>query len=671
MEKIKNFDSYKTSSNFLSHSVDIRLLSRNMLAKAYTILFIQILWWVGLLAKTHEFDFDVSYIKANPDGVFERQVIGVNNQWPIPTIRVQKNDRVIIHVTNSLGDKNTSLHFHGLFQQGQNGMDGPEMVTQCPIPPGFTFTYNFTVMDQVGTYWYHSHSGNQYGDGLRGMFIIEDDAEEIPFSYDEEVTLTVSDWYHKLSGDLMTKFLSRYNPTGAEPVPQNALFNDTRNATWIVRPNTTYFMRIANMGLFTSQYLAIEDHKFTIVEVDGVYVKPYEVDFLYVAVAQRYGVIITTKDSTDKNFRFLNIIDKDMLDVLPSDLYLISTNYVQYNKDVDLPGAIQGSDEKKYDDLVESLGEFDEFDLTPLNEEALLDDPDYQITLDFTMDNLGDGINYAFFNDISYTAPKVPTLYTVMSSGKFSNEAKIYGSNTNTFVLQKDEVVEIVLNNQDPGKHPFHLHGHNFQVLKKSEEGDDDDNPITYDPENPEQNKFPEFPLIRDTILVNPNGFIVIRFKANNPGVWFFHCHVDWHLEQGLAITLVEAPELIQNQLIPENHFDSCKAGDIDYIGNAAGNFGDDKEAWVDLTGERLQSEPLPEGFTLKGYIAFAICTVLAIYGLITICRYGMEDVKADNNDHVIRHLYKILDDYGALDENEGISLNSNLPTQSPPPQST
>ena len=60
---------------------------------------------------------------------------------------------------NGFDNLNTTLHFHGLFVRGANQMDGPEMVTQCPIPPGETYLYNFTVTDQVGTYWYHSHTG--------------------------------------------------------------------------------------------------------------------------------------------------------------------------------------------------------------------------------------------------------------------------------------------------------------------------------------------------------------------------------------------------------------------------------------------------------------------------------------------------------------------------------
>ncbi|EGV63682.1 multicopper oxidase [Yamadazyma tenuis ATCC 10573] len=543
-------------------------------------------------------------------------------------------------------------------------MDGPEMVTQCPIPPGFTFTYNFTVDDQVGTFWYHSHSGTQYGDGLRGLFIIEEAEGDLkPFEYDEEVTVTVSEWYHKEGPELMAKFLNRYNPTGAEPIPQNTLFNDTKNVTWDVLPNTTYFVRLVNVGLFTSQYLALEDHTFTIVEVDGVYVEPYEVSSIYISAAQRYGVLVKTKKSTDKNYRFFNAIDKEMLDVLPADLQLLSTNIMRYSTEAKTPEVVDGT-EANFDNFVAALEDFDDFNIKPLEKVSLYGDPDVQLVLDFTMDNLGDGVNYAFFNDISYTAPKVPTLYSVMSSGKYSNVVDIYGSNTNAVVLQKDEVVEIVLNNRDPGKHPFHLHGHVFQIIKRSEKGDDDDNPIVYDPSNPEHKQYPEYPLRRDTLLANPNGFIILRFKATNPGVWLFHCHVDWHLEQGLAITLVEAPSEIQKQSVPQNHYDSCAAANISGRGNAAGNYGDTQEAWVDLTGERVQFAPLPPGFTTKGYVAFFLCTVFALYGLHTIYKYGMEDVKVDNNQQMVHKLYRLLDEYGALDENEGISLNSDVQGQ-------
>mmetsp|Transcript_923 Transcript_923/g.1040 ORF Transcript_923/g.1040 Transcript_923/m.1040 type:complete len:631 (+) Transcript_923:2118-4010(+) len=616
-----------------------------------------IIFALGIVAKTHTFHFNASYIIANPDGVHERRVIGINNEWPLPTIRIKKNDRVEIYLTNSLEDRNTSLHFHGLFQQESNSMDGPEMVTQCPIAPGLTFLYNFTVSEQAGTYWYHSHSGAQYSDGLRGVFIVEDD-EKLPFKYDEEVTLTVSDWYHMEYPDVMSSFLSRYNPTGAEPIPQNSLFNDTKNATWHVEPDTSYLVRIVNMGMFTSQYLYIEDHSFTIVEIDGNLVEPVETDSLYIAVAQRISVLVRTKNSTTKNYRFVNIIDEEMLDFLPDELLVISTNWVAYN-DKELPQPLRNGP-NEFAKLTERLKPVDDFDLKPLSKEALFPDYDYQIHLDFTMDNLGDGVNYALFNDITYVPPKVPTLLTVLSSGKYAGDAEIYGSNTNTHILQHNEIVEIVLNNRDAGKHPFHLHGHNFQVISRSEAGEDEENPILYDPKNPDHTNFPDFPMIRDTVMVNPNGFIVLRFKADNPGVWFFHCHVDWHLEQGLAITLVEAPfEIQKSQNISSNHWDACALANVSSKGNAAGKYGDSKDIWHDLSGENLQPEPLPAGFTMKGYIAFLICSFCAIFGLYSIYKYGMEDIKNDSNEAVVHKLYQILETHGALDESEQSALFS------------
>jgi len=65
-------------------------------------------------------------------------------------------------------------------------------------------------------------------------------------------------------------------------------------------------------------------------------------------------------------------------------------------------------------------------------------------------------------NDITWVPPKVPSVFTAMTTGANATNPEIYGVNTHAFVLDKNQVVEIVLNNQDPGKHPFHLHGHNL-----------------------------------------------------------------------------------------------------------------------------------------------------------------------------------------------------------------
>lgn len=62
-------------------------------------------------------------------------------------MRANVGDQVIVNVDNQLGNQSTTLHFHGLFMNGTSNMDGPAQVTQCGIPPGSKFTYNFTVSD--------------------------------------------------------------------------------------------------------------------------------------------------------------------------------------------------------------------------------------------------------------------------------------------------------------------------------------------------------------------------------------------------------------------------------------------------------------------------------------------------------------------------------------------
>lgn len=91
------------------------------------------------------YDWNITWVNANPDNAFERPTIGINSQWPPPTLYATVNDTVIVNVMNQLGNQTTTLHFHGLYMNGSTQMDGPTQVSQCPIPAGSSFTYNFTV----------------------------------------------------------------------------------------------------------------------------------------------------------------------------------------------------------------------------------------------------------------------------------------------------------------------------------------------------------------------------------------------------------------------------------------------------------------------------------------------------------------------------------------------
>ncbi|KAL8999872.1 MAG: hypothetical protein Q9169_001413 [Polycauliona sp. 2 TL-2023] len=566
-----------------------------------------------------KYDFNIGWVTAQPDG-FSRPTIGINGEWPIPQITANVGDRVIINVVNGLGNQSTSLHFHGLYMNGTSHMDGPVGVTQCSIPPGGSFIYDFNI-DQPGTYWYHSHDSGQYPDGLRGALIVKDPDSPYKDEYDEELVLTLSDWYHDQMPGLIARFMSYANPTGAEPVPNSALMNETQDLDIKVAPGKTYMFRIINMGAFAAQYFWFEGHTMKIVEVDGIYTEGAEADMIYLTAAQRYSVLVTMKDDASSNFAVVGSMDQDLFDVVPSGLNPNVTGWLVYSDAAPRPTPA----------FVDEFEPFDDFTLVPYDKLPLLADPDYSFELNVKMDNLGDGANYAWFNDITYVRPKVNTLYTALTSGNLATNAAVYGAHTNSFVLEKDQIVEIVLNNMDPGKHPFHLHGHAFQTVFRSEE---EAGIYAYN------ETVPEYPMRRDTVLVRPNGNIVLRFKADNPGIWLFHCHIEWHVASGLMATLIERPLDLQNTLslagspyespnssalaIPTSHIEACIKQDIAIAGNAAGN----QDDLLDLQGQNEPPAPLPEGFTPKGIVAMTFSIIAALLGMGVIAWYGNLDRK-------------------------------------------
>ncbi|KAF2104574.1 iron transport multicopper oxidase FET3 [Rhizodiscina lignyota] len=552
-------------------------------------------------AVTVTYNFNATWVTANPDGAFPRPVIGINNQWPLPVVRANKGDTIVVHFTNLLGNQSSSLHWHGIYQNGTTHMDGAVGVSQCEVGPGRSLTYNFTV-NQVGTYWYHSHINAQYPDGIRGPLIIEDPDNPYADEFDEELLLTLSDWYHDQMPNLMASFVSVTNPTGAEPVPDAALMNDTQNLQIKIQPGKTYMIRIANIAAFAGQYFWIEGHTMRIIEVDGIYTKAAEASMIYITAAQRYSVLVTMKNDTSKNYAIVGSMDEDLFDTVPPTLNPNVTSFLIYDQSKDLPTAA----------LLDEFDPFDDFTLEAYDDEKLFENVDHSIELTLKMDNLGNGANYAFFNDISFVTPKVPILFSALSTGNAANNATVYGANSNAFVLQRGEVVEIVLNNNDPGKHPFHLHGHNFQLAWRA-----DDEAGDYDPNNA---TFHSVPMRRDTVMVRPDANMVLRFRADNPGVWFFHCHIEWHLATGLAVVMVEAPLDLQKSLkVPEDFIQACRDSNTPFEGNAAGNTKD----VFDLTGENKSIAPLPAGFTARGIVALVFSCVSAFLGLAVIAWYG------------------------------------------------
>lgn len=141
-----------------------------------------------------DYAFNITQGLTAPDG-FLKPMILVNGQSPGPLIEANTGDRIQVHVNNQLESWSTTIHWHGINQNNSPWIDGVGGVSQCGIPPGQGFTYEFTVDGQRGTFWWHAHLAVQYTDGAYGPLIIHDPDEMVPVTEEERV-LFMSDLYH-------------------------------------------------------------------------------------------------------------------------------------------------------------------------------------------------------------------------------------------------------------------------------------------------------------------------------------------------------------------------------------------------------------------------------------------------------------------------------------------
>ncbi|PIK43385.1 laccase-type phenoloxidase [Apostichopus japonicus] len=132
-----------------------------------------------------------------PLGGRKRPLVTVNKQVPGPKIIVCRGDTIVVNVTNMLDDMNgVTFHWHGMNQNLTPSMDGPSMITHCPIPFATTFTYKFRA-NNAGTYFWHSHIGPNRSDGLAGPLIIRYAIEVKSEHYDVDDSthvMFIQDW---------------------------------------------------------------------------------------------------------------------------------------------------------------------------------------------------------------------------------------------------------------------------------------------------------------------------------------------------------------------------------------------------------------------------------------------------------------------------------------------
>ncbi|KAJ2158016.1 ferroxidase fet3, partial [Coemansia sp. RSA 552] len=483
---------------------------------SYLLLFVLVFFTAVLSAAERvELDWDITYVDGMRDGYNQRRSIGVNGQQPIPPVIVNHGDTLVLNVHNSL-DVPTAIHAHGLFHNGTAYEDGAGSVTQCGIPPGGHYTYTIEAQ-QVGTYWIHGHERHQNSDGLRTPFIIRERCP--PAQYDEEVLISLEDWYPTESSQKMEE-MKEPTDTGVPPpsFPYGLINGYNGNETKPIKfvPGKRYRFRIVAMSTTEWWRFSIPGHKLEVIEADGAYSHPHVVDGLDMGPGQRYSAIVTAKDTDEFNFYYNATLYAEFVPRIPSMNPRHYKGLIEYRKGAPIKEAPPRQSDQ---DLVWA----DDINMQNLHDEAELP-VDRQIEFTLLQVRTTENVNLRTMNVHPYTEPPVPSLFTAMTMGDLASNRDVYGPQAEAQVLQHLEFIEVRVNNPAGLVHSFHLHGHNFQVIE-------------YGPVDPATIQIPEglnipdtpipdiplrrhkgSPMRRDTLVIPIFSYIKIRFRADNPG---------------------------------------------------------------------------------------------------------------------------------------------------------
>ncbi|KAJ2503301.1 ferroxidase fet3 [Coemansia sp. RSA 1972] len=515
------------------------------------------------LAARVQVTWDIGYLNISRDGISTWRAIGANGQLPIPPIYVTQGDVLELTAINHL-DKPLTLHAHGLFQRNSSYYDGPELITECGIPPGAQFTYIIETRDQSGTYWVHSHYGMEGIDGFRAALVIRDQDPKLLDEYDEDMLLTLEDWQQEPSNDLLEKL----QVTPFENLPTNyptVLINGINaNLSQPIRftPGRRYRLRVVSMSFTYWFKVRLPGHTMQVIEADGINSRPSVVDGLDMCPGQRYSVIITAHESIEYNYALNVTFYSDFIPQIPG----LTPRYQH------VPIVYRNDALTKMYPLIEDnqVKWADEYAMEPRDKQMLLEPVDQHIVLNVkTLINKVGLPNYAF-GDYAYSHVPVPPLYTALTTGDLALSPYTYAPQLNAIILQHNHIVELELRNPDTLMvHSYHCHGHAFQIVESG--------PVNASSSVPVKRFRGRQPMRRDTITLAANRYVKVRIRADNPGVWYQHCHQGQHNYSGLAFTFIEAPDVMQRTLrVPQEMLEFCRVLGHPTYGNSAGRVGSD-----------------------------------------------------------------------------------------------
>ncbi|CAL9091432.1 unnamed protein product [Musa textilis] len=526
-------------------------------------------------AKVHYHKWDISYKFKSPD-CYKKLAITINGQTPGPTINAQQGDTIVVRVKNSLLTENVAIHWHGIRQIGTPWFDGTEGVTQCPIVAGDTFVYRF-VVDRHGTYLYHAHYGMQRSAGLYGLIrVAVPDGVVEPFAYDFDRSIILNDWWHSSTYEEATGLASI--PFAWVGEPQSLLINGRGkfncslagptavcNATnpecspyvLTVVPGKTYRLRIASITSLSALNFEIEGHNMTVVEADGHYVKPFVIKNLNIYSGETYSVLFTADRDPSRNYWLaVNVISRKPETPTGTAVLNYYPNHPRKSPPTSPPvGPLWNDTMYRFNQSLAIRSHPDHVHPPPLTSDRMI--------ILLNTQNRVDGYTRWSLNNVSFNMPHTPYLIALKENLRhvfdqrpapetydyrnydIYSVPKNHNATTGTSIYRLDfnSTVDVILQNAnmiDADKsetHPWHLHGHDFWVLGYGlGKFDPEVHPKGYNLVNP---------IMKNTVALHRYGWTAIRFRADNPGAWAFHCHIESHFFMGMGIVFEEGVDRV------------------------------------------------------------------------------------------------------------------------------
>ncbi|MED6193079.1 Laccase-4 [Stylosanthes scabra] len=491
-----------------------------------------------------------------------KSFVTVNGQFPGPTIYAREDDTVIVRVTNHV-PYNVTLHWHGIKQFRSGWHDGPAYVTQCPIQPRQSYVYNFTITGQRGTLWWHAHI-TWLRATVHGAIVIFP-KRGIPYPFpkpDKEKTIVLGEWWKsnvEAVVDEATKSGLPPNISDSHTInghPGSLPGCISQGYTLHVESGKTYLLRIVNAALNDELFFKIAGHKLTVVEADATYVKPFEIDTIFLSPGQTTNVLLTANQPLGKYLIAITpFMDAPIgFDNLTATATLRYKGTPPYPKTIltTIPAVNATAVTFRYIDSLRSINT----NTYPAKVPLTIDhDLFFAITVGVNpCDTCKQGIRLASaLNNITFDMPAISLLQANYYNipGVFTDDfpprppfvfdytgvqpTNLQTNNgTKLYRLKFNSTVQLVLQGTAmiaPENHPFHLHGYNFFVVGQGHGNfDPDKDPFSFNLVDPVE---------RNTIGVPNAGWAAIRFRADNPGVWFLHCHLEVHTTWGLKMAFI------------------------------------------------------------------------------------------------------------------------------------